>query len=158
MLCTVCLRYINISWEQGKITTSVYCKPTFSWIYAHFDSFLPSAYKIVMNYILLCRCFHIFLDWTKFHLELVNLMDVYKITSYSENFINTFFKMFLDNKHRIQKKVITMPKKLFFLVLPNLGSLSLQTRTKKISQGYSQLLLKTLFVLKITFKNNFCCL
>ena len=81
-------------------------------------------------------------------------MDVYKINGYSENFINTLLKMFLDSKHRIQEKVITMPKKLFFLVLPNLGSLSLQTRTKKISQGYSHLLLKTLFVLKITFKKN----
>ena len=38
--------------------------------------------------------------------------------------------MFLDNKYRIQEKVITVPKKTLFLVLPYLGPLSLQTRTK----------------------------
>ena len=39
-------------------------------------------------------------------------------------------KEFLDNKYKIQEKVITVPKKTLLLVLPNLGPLSLQTRTK----------------------------
>ena len=38
--------------------------------------------------------------------------------------------MFLDNKYRIQEKVITVPKKNLFLLLPYLGPLSSQTRTK----------------------------
>ena len=38
--------------------------------------------------------------------------------------------MFLDNKYRIQEKVMNVPKKTLFLVLPYLGPLSLQTRTK----------------------------
>ena len=38
--------------------------------------------------------------------------------------------MFLDNKYRIQEKVTIVPKKTLFLVLPYLGPLSLQTRTK----------------------------
>ena len=53
-------------------------------------------------------------------------MDVFKNNGYPENFINTF----LDNKHRIQEKVITVPKKPLFLVPPYLQSLSLQTKTK----------------------------
>ena len=36
----------------------------------------------------------------------------------------------LDNKYRVREKVITVPKKTFFLELPYLGPLSLQTRTK----------------------------
>ena len=39
---------VNIICEQGKFTTSVYRKLTFSRIYTHFDSFLPSIYKICM--------------------------------------------------------------------------------------------------------------
>ena len=31
--------------ENKTFTTSVYCKPTFSGVYTHFDSFLPSTYK-----------------------------------------------------------------------------------------------------------------
>ena len=38
--------------------------------------------------------------------------------------------MFLDNKYRVREKVITVPMKTLFLVLPYLGPLSLQTRTK----------------------------
>ena len=55
-----------------------------------------------MIYTVLCKCFRLCTDWT-----------------------------FLDNKHRIQEKVITVPKKPF-LALPYPAPLSLQTRTKLI--------------------------
>ena len=53
-------------------------------------------------------------------------MDVFKNNGYPENFINTF----PDNKHRIQEKMITVPKNPLFLVPPYLEPLSLQTKTK----------------------------
>ena len=82
-----------------------------------------------MIHALLYRCFRICPDWTKFHLELVKLMDVFNSNGYPENFINNCFKRFwLTN--RIQEKVLTVPKKPLCLVLPYLGPLSLQTRTK----------------------------
>ena len=121
---------VNIIREKGKLTTSVYRKPPFSGIYTHFDSFLPSSNKIGLLHTLLYRCFWICSDWTKFHLELVKLTDVFKNNGYPENFINNCFKVFLDNKYRIQEKVITVPKKTLFLVLPYLGPLSLQTKIK----------------------------
>ena len=121
---------VNIIREKEKFTTSVYRKPRFSGVYACFDSFLPSSNKIVLLYTLLYRCFRICSDWTKFHLELVKLTDVFKNNGYPENFINNCFKVFLDNKYRIQEKVIIVPKKTLFLALPYLGPLSLQTRTK----------------------------
>ena len=111
--------------KKDKITTSVYRKPTFSGIYTHFDSFLPSSNKIGLLHALLYGCFRICSDWTKFHLELVKLTDVFKNNGYPENFINNYFKVFLDNKYRIQEKVITVPKKTFFLVFLYLGPLSL---------------------------------
>ena len=116
--------------EQDKFTTSTYRKPTFSGICAHFDSFLPSIYDVVMIHALLYRCFQICSDWTKFHLELVKLMDVFNSNGYPENFIYSCFKTFLDNKHRKQEKVINAPRKPLFLVLPYLGPLSLQTKNK----------------------------
>ena len=58
---------VNIIHDQGKFTTSVYRKPSFSGIDTHFDGFLPSRYKIGIIYVLLYRCFHICSDWTKFH-------------------------------------------------------------------------------------------
>ena len=58
------------------------------------------------------------------------LIDVFKNNGYHVNFITNCFKVFLDNKYRIQEKVITVPKKTLFLVLLYLGPLSLQTRAK----------------------------
>ena len=121
---------VNIIREKDKFTTSVYRKPTFSGIYTHFDSFLPPSNKIGLLHALLYRCFRICSDWTKFHLEVVKLTEVFKNNGYPENFINNFLKVFLDSKYRIQEKVTTVPKKTLFLVLPYLGPLSLQTRTK----------------------------
>ena len=93
---------VNVIREQGKFTASVYRRPTFGRIYTHFDSFLPSTYKTGMILTLLCRCFQICSEWTKFKLELVKLMDAFKSNGYPENFMNNCFKRFLDNKHRIQ--------------------------------------------------------
>ena len=121
---------VNIIHDKDKFTTSVYRKPTFSRIYTHFDSFLPASNKIGLLNTLLYRSFRIRLDWTKFHLELVTLIDVFKNNDYPENFINNCFKVFLGNKYRVREKVITVPKKTLFLALPYLGPLSLQTRTK----------------------------
>ena len=36
---------VNVIRKQGKFITSVYRKPTFSYIYTHFDSFLLDTYK-----------------------------------------------------------------------------------------------------------------
>ena len=39
---------VQISREDKTFTTSVYRKPTFSGVYTHFDSFLPSTYNLVL--------------------------------------------------------------------------------------------------------------
>ena len=97
-----------------------------SFVVKGFKSFLPSSYKIG----LLHRCSRICSDWTKLQLELVQLIDVFKSNGYPDNFINNCFQVFLDKKYRVREKVITVPKKNLFLVLPYLGPLSLQTETK----------------------------
>ena len=38
---------VKISREKGKFLTTVYRKPTFSGVYTHFESFLPSTHKLV---------------------------------------------------------------------------------------------------------------
>ena len=82
---------VNIICEKDKVITSVYCKPTFSGIYTHFDSLLPSTNKIGLFHTLLYRCFGICSDWTKFYLELVKLINVFKNNGHPDNFINNCF-------------------------------------------------------------------
>ena len=43
--------------EDKTYTTSVYRKPTFTSVYTHFDSFLPSTYNFGTVYTLPYRCF-----------------------------------------------------------------------------------------------------
>lgn len=57
-------------------------------------------------------------------------MNVFKSDGYPENLINNHFKTFLDNKNRIQEKLIDVPKKPLLLVLPCFGPVSLQTTIK----------------------------
>ena len=111
-------------------TISINCKATFSVLYNHFDSFLLSTYKVCMIHTLLYRCFWICSDWTKFHLEIVELLDVLRNKGYLENFINKCLKHFLVRNTEFKKKMITVPKKPLILVLSCHGPLSLPTRTK----------------------------
>ena len=78
------------------------------------DSYLTGFYYLHKNghdSHMLYRCFRICSDWTNIHLELLKLIHVFKNKVYSENFINNYFKTFLENKYRIVEKVIAVPKK-----------------------------------------------
>ena len=121
---------IAIIREDKTYTTSVYRKPTFSGVYTHFDSFLPSTYKFGTVYTLTYRCFRICSSWTKLHNELVCLKETFLKNDYPKYFINKCFKKFMDNIHVVKETTLTVEKKPLVLVLSYLGSVSLQTRTK----------------------------
>ena len=48
----------EISGENGKFVTTVYRKPTFSGVYTHFESYLPSTHKFGILYTLVDKCFN----------------------------------------------------------------------------------------------------
>ena len=121
---------IAIIREDKTFTTSVYRKPTFSGVYTHFDSFLPSTYKFGTVYTLAYRCLRICSSWTKLHNELVCLKEIFLKNGYPEDFINKCFKKFMDNIYAIKETILTVEKKPLFLVLLYLSSISLQARTK----------------------------
>ena len=87
---------VEISRENCNFVTTVYRKPTFSGVYTHFESFLPSTYKFGMIYTLVYRCFILCSDWTKFHAELVTLKEIFLKNGYPTSFIDNCFKKFLD--------------------------------------------------------------
>ena len=68
---------VEVSQERREFVTTVYRKPTFSVVYTHFESFLPTVYKFGMVYTLAYRCFKICSDWTKFQEELSFLKHVF---------------------------------------------------------------------------------
>ena len=68
--------------DPSKCRASVYCKTAVTRIYTHFDSFLLSTYNMDIIHILLYNFFHIYSNWTNFHLQLVKLTDVFKNNGY----------------------------------------------------------------------------
>ena len=126
----ISLLEVNVIGEHGKFITSVYRKPTFSGVYFHFDSFLSDTYKIGMIYTLVNRCFRICSSWSMFHQQLILLREIFQKNGYPENFIDRCFKLFINSTHILKQKVPTVEKNPPRLVLPYLGTISLQTRTK----------------------------
>ena len=116
--------------EQGKFTTTVYGTPTFSGAYSNFDILLSSIYKFGMVYTLVYRRFSICSNSTQFHSELIFLKGIFRKNGYPENFIDRYFKTFLNNVHLIKENVPTVEKKRLLLVLSYLAIISLQTRIK----------------------------
>ena len=67
---------VEVSPEGNTFVTTVYHKHTFSDVYTHFDSFLPTTYKFSMIYIFVFRCFSICSKWSNFN-ELPLLKDIF---------------------------------------------------------------------------------
>ena len=114
---------IEVIREQGKFSSTIYRKRTFSCVYSNFKSFLPSVYKSGMVYTMVYRCFCICSDWIKFHAEFTFLKKIFRKNGYLENFIGKCFKKFLDNIHLVKEKVPTVERKHLLLVLPYLGAM-----------------------------------
>ena len=83
-----------------------------------------------MIYTLVYRCFILCSDWTKFHAELVTLKEIFLKNGYPTSFIDNCFKKFLDRLYVLKPALVTVEKKPLLLVLPFLGPISLQIRTK----------------------------
>ena len=58
------------------------------------------------------------------------LEEIFERNGYPKPFINKCFKKFLDRLHIIKPTSATVEKKALHLVLPYLGPISLQVRTK----------------------------
>ena len=72
-----CHRNMSFSFEQEKSGKLLFLdaevsrkKSTFSVVYTHFESFLPTVNKFGMVYTFVYRCFKICSDWTNFNEEL----------------------------------------------------------------------------------------
>ena len=85
---------VQIICEDKTSTTSVHRKPTFSGVYSHFDSFLPSTYNFGTVYTLAYKCFRICSSWTKLHTELLFVKQIFIKNGYPESFIDKCFRIF----------------------------------------------------------------
>ena len=127
---------ILIDRNNGDITTSVYRKPTFTGVYTHFHSFLPSCYKFGLMSTILFRYFSICSSYCLFHLEVVEFKKIFLRNGYPLKLIDTCIQRFLNRTFVKKVLVDNVPRRKYSIVLPYLGPLSqkIQRRLKKVFQ------------------------
>ena len=101
---------VEVSRQEGHCVTTVCRRPTFSGVYTHFESFLPTISKFGMIYTLVYRCFKICSNGTKFHEELNFLKQIFLKNGYPQSFIYNCFKTFLDKLFIKSSEISTVEK------------------------------------------------
>ena len=107
---------VQIIREDQTFTNSVYRKPTFSRVYTHFDSFLPSIYKFLILFT------HSLIDGPKYAQVGLNLKK-----GCHGNFINKCFERFMDKVYVIKESTLTVEQEPLFLPSPSIPRFKILT-------------------------------
>ena len=123
---------VYVTRVQSSFITSVYRKPTFSGVYTHFTSYLPSVYKESLVSTLLYRAYRICSSWKEIHTEITRTKDLMSRNGYPAKFIDKLVSYFLI-RMREPNPIVNDEKKSILIVLPFLGS-STKNLEKTIKQ------------------------
>ena len=115
---------VEVPQQQCQFVTTVYRKPTFSGVYTHFDSFLPTDYKVGMIYTLANWCLKFVPIGQNFMKNLIS-WNVFLKNGYPLSFIDKCFKTVI-NKLVIKRSQVTTVEKTLVLLLPYLRDVSFQ--------------------------------
>ena len=121
---------VEISRSNGKFSTSVYRKPTFTGLFTHFHSFIPLAYKRSLVSCLLHRIFNLCSNYENFHVQLEVVRKLFNLNGFPSHMFDQLVRRFLNNIFEPKPVVHTAPKKTVYFCLPFTGSHSLQICTQ----------------------------
>ena len=117
-------------------------------MFTNYDSFISDTYKIGLVYKLLFRFFKNVSSMENFHIKVELLRSIFKCNNYPVNIIDQCIKKFFDKLYVPKQIVPTVPKKELLVVLPYLGTFSLNLRKrlyKLVSKILSQCNIKVIF-------------
>ena len=139
---------VKITRQNKRFVTSIFRKATFSGVFTNYDSFISDTYKIGLVHTLLFRFFKICSSMENFHIEVELLRSIFKCNNYPVNIIDQCIKKFFDKLYVRKQIVPTVPKKELLVVLPYLGTFSLNLRKrlyKSVSKSLPQCNIKVIF-------------
>ena len=87
---------IKIPRDKNQFITSVYRKPTFSGVLSHFNSFIPRGYKFNLVSTLIFRCYSICCTMELFHIEIMQLKQIFEKNGYDNKLFNRCLRTFLS--------------------------------------------------------------
>ena len=139
---------VKITRQNKRFVTSIFRKATFSGVFTNYDSFISDTYKIGLVHSLLFQFFKICSSMENFHIEVELLRSIFKCNNYPVNIIDQCIKKFFDKLYVPKQIVPTVPKKELLVVLPYLGTFSLNLRKrlyKSVSKSLPQCNIKVIF-------------
>ena len=139
---------VKITRQNKRFVTSIFRKATFSGVFTNNDSFISDSYKIGLVDTFLLRFFEICSSMENFHIEVELLKSIFKCNNYPVNVMDQCVKKFLDKLYVPKQIVPTVPKKELLVVLPYVGTFSLNLRKrlhKSVSKSLPQCNIKLIF-------------
>ena len=138
--------YVSRVVGSGRLITSVYRKPTFSGVYTNYDSFIPTAYKSGLVYILLYRSHRICTNWHQIDIEFNKIRSFMLKNGYPSVLIDKTVSFFLNKLYSTQPSPSATENnvKNYQIILPYLGAFTKRVE-RKIKQGLKEHLPGTKF-------------
>ena len=139
---------VKITRQNKRFVTSIFRKATFNGVFTNNDSFISDTYKIGLVDTFLLRFFKICSSMENIHIEVELLRSIFKCNNYPVNIIDQCIKKFLDKLYVPKQIVPTVPKKELLVVLPYVGTFSLNLRKrlhKSVSKSLPQCNIKVIF-------------
>ena len=128
---------VKITRKNKRFVTSIFRKAIFSGIFTNYNSFIFDTYKIGLVHMLLFWFCKICSSMENFHTEVEHLRSNFKCNNYLVNIIDQCIKKLLDKLYVPKQIVPTVPTKELLVVLPYLGSFSLNLR-KRLHRSVSK--------------------
>ncbi|XP_046863266.1 uncharacterized protein LOC124457010 [Xenia sp. Carnegie-2017] len=120
---------VKITRSNGKFSTSVYRKPTFTGLFTNFHSFIPIQYKRSLISSLLHRIFNLCSSYEHFHTELEVVRKMFTLNNFPSYIFDNHVHRFLNNTFEPKDLIHIAPKKIMYFCLPFTGLHCLQIRT-----------------------------
>ena len=134
--------------DNGKLSTEIYRKPTFTGLGTNYFSFVPEIFKVNAISTLLHRAFTLTSSWLKFHEEITYLKDYFLNNGYPVYLFEKVLKNFLNNIFTVNSPTCNVPKEILYLSFPFYGRTSYAIR-KELSlilrKAFPQLDIKFIF-------------
>ena len=141
---------VDVLRENGKFSTSVHRKNTFSGVFTNFKAFLPNVYKKGLVATLIHRAYMINSSFLSLHKEVEKLKTIFKKNGYPTKFVDKCIFKFFNKLYQKREPVDEDPKKEFTIILPFLGSIS-WTVKKQLMQSVSDI--RPSCKIKVVFKS-----
>ena len=116
--------------ENGKFSTSVYRKPTFSGLGLNFLSFCPKIFKINSIKTLINRAYRICSNYKLFDVEMNYLLNYFQQNSYMSSTFYKILNAFLEYKFSPKVQIATVPRDIKYVKLPFYGNESFAVRKR----------------------------